>query len=110
MDAGKLDRRISIERATAAVNAMNEPTGARVELAYVAANVAPVSDGERMRAGETLAERKLRFTIRYSSQVATVDPRDVIVYDGRVFDINGVKEIGRRKYLEVTATARAEQP
>jgi SPP1 family predicted phage head-tail adaptor len=110
MDAGRLDRRISIERVSTAVNAYNEPTGAREEIANVAANVQPVSDGERMRAGETLAERKSRFTIRYSSDVADVDARDFIVYEGRLYDINGVKEIGRRKYLEITATARAETP
>lgn len=110
MDAGRLDRRILLKRASGALNSFGEPNGSWTTLGTLWANVAPVSDGERWRAGETLSFRLSRFTIRYSSVVASVDPRDVIEFDGRIYDIQGVKELGRRQFLEITAAARAESP
>jgi len=110
MDAGRMDRRIAIKRATSSVNSFNEASDTWATLATVWANAAPVSDGERMRAGETLAQMQVRFVIRWSATTATVDPKDRLTFDGREFDINGVKQIGRRDYLEITATARAETP
>ena len=110
MDAGSLDRRITIKRASATVDAFNEPAGSWATLATVWAGMKPVNDAERTRAGETLAQMQIRFTIRWSSVMATVDPRDRLMFDGRTFDINGAKEIARREYLEITATARAETP
>jgi SPP1 family predicted phage head-tail adaptor len=109
MDAGRLDRRIVLKRRKAGTNAFGEPVDEWTTLATVWSNVAPVSDGERWRAGETLASKMCRFTIRYSLSVAILDPRDQIEYDGRVWDIQGVKEINRREFLELTAAARGEQ-
>lgn len=110
MDAGRLDRRIALKRATSTANAFNEPVVTWTTIATVWASVMPVNDSERMRAGETLAAKQSRFTIRYSSRVADVDPRDRLTFDGRDYDINGVKEVVRREWLEITATARAETP
>ena len=33
-----------------------------------------------------------------------------LTFNGREYDINGVKLIGRNEYIEITATARAETP
>lgn len=110
MDAGLLDRRVTIRRSTSTRDDTNHPVEAWADLATVWANAKPVSDGERLRAGETLGDKMMRFTIRYSTTVAAVDPRDRVVFDGRTYDVNGVKEIGRRYMLEITATARAEAP
>ena len=111
MDAGRLDRRVALRRATGgSVNDMNEPVEVWTTLATVWANVKPVSDGERLRAGETLAQMQSRFTIRYSTTTANVDPRDRLIYGGREYDINGVKFEGRNNLIEITATARAETP
>lgn len=108
--AGTLDRRVKIRRATFSTNGFNEQVESWADLGTVWASVTPISDGERFRAGEMLAAKSSRFVIRYSSKVASVDPRDRLVFDGREYDINGVKEIGRREALEITATARAESP
>lgn len=110
MDAGELDRRIVLKRAAVAANAFNEPEYSWRVLATVWAAMTPVKDAERVRAGETLANMQCRFVVRWSATTATVDPRDRITFDGRDFDINGVKEIARREFLEITATARAETP
>lgn len=108
MDAGRLDRRIVLKRRKSGVNGFGEPLDEWSTLATVWAHVAPVSDGERWRAGETLAAKLCRFTIRWSQAVAVLDPRDQIEYDGRTWDIQGVKEMARREMLEITAAARAE--
>lgn len=110
MDAGRLDRRITLRRATTTTDAFNESVFVWGTLATVSAKVEPVSDGEQWRAGETLASMLTRFTIRYSTTVSSVDPRDRIQYGGREYDIQGVKELGRREFLEITAAARAETP
>lgn len=110
MDAGRLDHRISIKRATTTTNGFNEPVYTWATLITVWAAVAPVNDAERLRAGETLAMKQTRFTIRYSTTAATIDPRDRLTFEGRDYDVNGVKDVGRREYIEITATARAETP
>lgn len=108
MDAGRLDRRIVLKRRKSGSNGFGEPVDEWAVLSTVWANVAPVSDGERWRAGETLASKLCRFTIRWAARVSVLDPRDQIDYDGRTWDIQGVKEMGRREFLEITAAARAE--
>lgn len=109
MQAGKLDRVIDIVRAVISKNDLNEDIETwQPVVSKCWASATPVSDGERFRAGETLAQRKIRFVIRHSVDVSTVDPRDRIIFEGKTFDINGVKEIGRREAIEITATARAE--
>lgn len=109
MDAGRLDRRIVLKTRRTGVNAIGEPVDEWRTLVTVWANVTPLSDGERWRAGETLASNMSRFTIRYSGATAAIDPRDRIEYDGRTWDIQGIKELGRREMLEITAAARADQ-
>jgi SPP1 family predicted phage head-tail adaptor len=110
MHAGRLDRRITILRATTAANDFNELVQTWTDIATVWAEAKPVMDGEKIRAGETLALKSYRFTIRYSSDVADIDPRDRLTFDGRTYDVQNVKEVGRREGLEITATARAETP
>lgn len=110
LNAGSLDRRIVIQRASLARDAMNSQVATWNPIATVWAKAEPIQDGERLRAGETLASKKYRFTIRWAVTVSQVDPRDRVVFEGRTYDVNGVKEIGRRVGLEITATARAETP
>lgn len=110
MKAGNLDRRIAITRRTGGVNAFNEPVDIWETVTTIWASETPISDGERLRAGETLAQKASRFVVRYSAITATITPIDRISYEGKVWDINGVKEIGRREGFEITATARADTP
>ena len=102
------DRRITLER-----GGVSDDGFSQVEtwepLAEVWAEVDPISDGERWRAGEVGASVTHRFRIRYSTTVADLNPRDRLTYEGRAFDIGGVKEMGRREGLEITASARADQ-
>lgn len=108
MNAGRFNQRITILRRSSGVDAFNEPVNTWTTYTTVWSAVTPISDGERLRAGETLAQKASRFVIRYSTVTKTVSPLDRIQFDGAVYDINGLKEISPSEYLELTATARAE--
>jgi SPP1 family predicted phage head-tail adaptor len=109
MNAGDLDRRISIERATVARDAFNNPVPSTwLPVATVWAAKMEIRDAERIAAQEVGAEVTTRFQIRWSSTVADVNPKDRLIFDGRTYGISAVKEIGRREGLEITANARAD--
>ncbi len=109
LDAGRLDRLVQFERASMTTDALNEPVEQWGLLASVWASATPVSDGERFAAGERAAEITMRFRTHHCAVLADLDERDRVVFDGRVYDITGVKEIGRQRGIEVTAAARAER-
>lgn len=108
MDAGRLDVRIVIQRATSTQNAFNEAVETWSTLATVWADARPVSDGERLASGQTLADQVVRFTVRWSTMAASITPKDRLQYGGRTYDIQGIKSLGRNALREITATARAE--
>jgi SPP1 family predicted phage head-tail adaptor len=109
MLAGQLDRRVAVQRATTIANGFNEPVATWGTVATVWARKRDVSDKERQQAGETAAEITTRFQVRYSGTLATLNPKDRLVCDGRTYEIWGVKELGRREGLEISATARADK-
>lgn len=106
MEATKLDRLISIERAVITTDPFGGDSYVWSELAEVWAEVKPISDGERWRAAQVLASVTTRFRIRWGAGVKVTDR---IIYDGLVYDIAAVKEIGRREGQEITAAARADE-
>lgn len=108
MLAGKLDRRVTLRRFTSSTDGFNNPVETWADLATVWAAVEFVRDGERFRSGEVGASQMIRVQIRYSAQVAGIDAKDRLMFDGREYAVNGVKELGRRVGLELTATARAD--
>jgi len=104
--AGKLDRRLRIERVTTARDALGGQSESWATLATIWAEYQPVKDGERFRAGEIGRDQLARFRIRWSAIVATVTQRDRLVFEGAVYEIVGVKELGRHMYLEITAALK----
>lgn len=108
---GRMDRRITLERdgEQTGTNAFNEPIFSEPVSFTVWAAKQDVSDRERFTSAEVAAQVTTRFQIRWSSQTANVDTRWRVRYDGRIYDISAVKEIGRRAGLEITGAARAEQ-
>ncbi|UJW87965.1 phage head closure protein [Devosia sp. SL43] len=105
----KLDRRITLMQYGITYNADNEPIEGFTPLATVWASATPVSDGEKVRAAEVGASISMRFQIRYSATVAVLNPKDCLVYQDKIHDISGVKELGRREGLEITAAAAADE-
>ena len=108
LEAGELDRRVGIESAML----VQDDSGAEVEtptlLAEVWAKAQPVggiSRIERFEGREISAELDYRFVIRYRSDLTT---RMRLRFDGRVYDIQRIDEMGRRDALEILARARGE--
>jgi SPP1 family predicted phage head-tail adaptor len=109
LSAGKLDRKIILQRFTETRDDYNEPVKSWSTLATRSASYEPLSDGERFRAGETAANASARFVIRHSAAVADLSPLDRLTFGGVVYDIVHVKESGGRGVgIEITAKARAD--
>lgn len=109
--AGELDRRITIQRATVTLNEFNEEIETWGDLTTVWAKRRDASATESYRAQEVGAQISARFLIRYSSQVADVNPRDRLVIDGREYNIKRVTEPEgtRNCWRWIEAVARADE-
>lgn len=109
IDAGDLDRRIVLQRATTAEDAFGGLTNTWADLATVWAKRTPVLDGERLRADQQGAVLTDRWLVRWSAEVADLGTLDQLVDDdGRLHGIVGVKPYGRRVGLEITTSLRTD--
>ena len=102
MNAGTLDRRITIEQRIDTRDAFGEPIAAWTPLAVVWASLESLQGQELIETQETNAKRKARFRIRWRDDVTE---KTRVAWDGEVWDINQVNEIGRRVGLELLVTA-----
>lgn len=112
LQAGDLDRRIVIQRATLSQGGgYNEPQETWATFLTVWAKRHDASAAEAYRAQEVDAQITTRFTIRYSTQAASITPKDRIVFDGRTYNITAVREPAntRNQWREIDAVARADQ-
>lgn len=107
MDLGRLDRRIELVRPIVATNGRNErvPSGMTESLATVLARRDPVSDGERNAGSQVQRVVTDRFTTHWSAVLADLLGTDQLVCAGVTYDIVGIKELGRREGLEISARA-----
>ena len=108
MDALKLDRRVVLQRKTITRGEANAPLETWTVLATVWASKRDVTDVERLRADEVGSALTTRFAIRWSTDVDDLGADDRLIFDGRTYNIEGVREIGRHDGLEINATARQE--
>jgi SPP1 family predicted phage head-tail adaptor len=108
MQAGAMDRRVRLERATTTDTGLETAVASWSTLATVWAEKLEISDGERSRQVGAEASATTRFRVRYSATVASLNAKDRAVCEGRTYDIVGVKELGRREGLEITAMRRAD--
>lgn len=109
MQAGKLDRRITVQRNTPTVDGAGGEIAGWADLCTVWASKQDVRDVERAQAAAIGASITTRFQVRWSSITSTIDVEDRILFDGRAYDVKATKEIGRREGVEITAAARAER-
>lgn len=106
--SGGLNRRVTFQRATVSYNDFNEEIETWATLASVWVHRRDASAGESYRAQEVGGQLSMRFTIRYSSDVATLNPRDRALYNGDVYNITGVRETKRNRWLEVDAVIQPD--
>lgn len=106
LQAGALDRRITIQSKTVAPDEFGEPIETWSDLAALWAEVVPLGGREAFEARQVGAEQRTRFRIRHRTDVL----REMrLLYDGDVYDIEAAEEdrrFGRREALLITAVAR----
>ena len=106
MTSSKLDRKVTIQRATLEDDGFGQ-VEVWADIGTVSAHKRDVSDSERWQASQVQAQITTRFTVRFSSLTRDIDARDRLICDHRTYNIVGVKETDqRRRFLEITATAR----
>ena len=93
MDAGKLNRRIVIERFMATTNALNESVKTWAALATVSAQRKDYSLTEKVAAGELGASVAAHFVVRRSPTTDSITPADRLTHDGGVWNIKGKREL-----------------
>ncbi|WP_138423717.1 phage head completion protein [Maritimibacter alexandrii] len=121
--AARLDRRVAFYRyaetpasgkVTATRNALNEvvrpdpatATPAPDPFCEAWAARMDLSDAERLKAGIEDGFLRTRWTVRSNAKTRSITAGDMMIADGRNWDIKGVKEAGgsgRHRYLEITA-------
>ncbi len=109
MRAGALDRLLTLRRRMVQADALGEEVETFADLATVRASKTDISDAEKVRAQQVGAEITTRFQIRWSVNWSDLNPKDRVTCDLREYEVVGVKEIGRREGIEITAAARADQ-
>ena len=110
LPAGRFDRRITLQRFTANTDAgSGEQVKVWTDIATRWASKRDVSDSERVASAEVSAEISTRFVIRWETALRDLNPKDLLVFEGRTYEIVAVKEIDRRVGIEISAIARADQ-
>lgn len=108
MEAGKLDRRLTLLQLVRTTNAMNEVEESWTSAGTVWASKRDVSDKERADNQEVGATITTRFQVRHSELSDNVRPTWRVGCEGRTYEVRAVKELGRRVGWEISAEARAE--
>lgn len=107
IDAGQLDRRVQFMRAASVDDGYSTTESWQNHGGRIWASRRDVSDGEKAASGTVFAELSARFRVRSTDFTRGIRPTDRLVEGGKQFQIIGIKEIGRRYLLEITAIARA---
>lgn len=110
MRAGRLDRRVTIQRAT---RTRDPSTGEQNDVwADLGAAWAEKIEGrvlERYAASQKLAEAEVAFRMRWWPALLTLTAKATrLLYGEREFDILGVQELGRREGVIAFCVARAD--
>lgn len=103
MQAGRLDRRITLKTVTETQDTAGQVTRTLTDLATVWAEKR-TTGRELWRAQQVNAEVSAVYVIRYRSDVSP-DMRIYDTEDGLDYDILAINEIGRREGLEIHAKA-----
>lgn len=98
MRAGSLDRVVIVQRASETQDQFGGKSAGWADLATVRAQLIQSATSEFMQAGGEQAERVLAFRIRWVSDLRNADR---VVFEGAPYEVIEVKEIGRRRGLEL---------
>ena len=100
MRGGYLQREIVIQRKTTTTDAIGHPVPTWKKHLALRAGVTAASGNEVLRAGREVTSETKMFTIRYQTGITA---KDRIKYDTKFWDILYIRELGRRRGLEILA-------
>ena len=106
MQAGKLDRRLTLRRKTTTTDEFGGEVASWSDVATVWASKEDVRDAERVRAQQVGASITTRFQIRPLAGGAKPSVEWQATCEGVLYEITAVKEIGRREGWELSAVAQ----
>jgi len=112
-----LKHRLELLRAIETEDAMGRRVKTWAPIATVWAERVQLGVSERIVAGQVAGSATVLFRIRWSATWASLDPTDRVRCAGRTYDIKPPVEPDRvrgedvklQRWLEITATARAER-
>lgn len=103
LNIGKLDQLVTIERLDGVTkNEHHNPVPAWTEFVTLWAEVLQAAADESTTDFGEAQTDTLTFRTRYFAGITTADR---LVFDGRVFNLKNITEIGRRDALELRAVA-----
>lgn len=106
IESQKMDRRIGIQRIEKSTDSeYGESIETATTFATVWASVTPWQMKEFNLAGQISAEVDTRFHVRY---IEGLSPTMKIIYEGRIYDVYRIEEVGRRDRVNIFAKARQE--
>ena len=105
MRAGKLDKQVLIKREATTLDAFGAPSGTLSTLHTLRAQIITASTDEAIKSYGESTEVLTVFRTRFRNDILL---SDVVEYDGRQHNLIEIKEIGRRKGLELRTIARGE--
>lgn len=98
MRAGKFDRRIELQRETQIVKPSGSVTKEWQTFATVRAEIVQQSATEFLTGFGEAESNTIIFRVRYVADIATSDR---VFFSGKPYDLKEIKEIGRRRGLEL---------
>ena len=98
--SGSLDREIIIERATVTLDDAGTPVSTWATLANMRAQLLDGETNEKIDASGAVSDATVRFRTRWLDGLTLADR---LTYQGEVFTLKHIQEIGRRRALELQA-------
>lgn len=105
MQAGRMDRRITIQHVTETQNDYGEAEENWKNFVTCWAEVKPVRGKEFFEADQINARIDTIFRIRWADGIS---PKMRIIYNEQIYNIYSLVELGRRDGLEINAYAEVE--
>ncbi len=121
MRAGRLDRRVTIQRKATSLSDSGAPIETWSAISHRRpASGTPIGGEERFQAQQFVAREQVEFRVRHGTSVSGLSPLDRVIYpapadpdeqappEHSIYDIMEVHEIGRREGFRILAARRAE--
>lgn len=111
MRAGRMDRRIAIQQPAVTQSDSGQEIVAWTTLRTVWAEKIENRGQERFAAQQLVGHAIKTFKIRWASAIASALTNEYrITFDGRIFDITDIRELGRHEGIEIDCFASGEEP